>query len=262
MLNLMGMGGNNYLTLIIAYVILAVCSYLVGNISIARILARTQNDDITTHGSGNPGTMNMLRTHGVGIGIRTMVLDMLKGAVPCIVGFFAFGGFNNGMIPHIAIYVAGTSAVIGHIFPVFYKFKGGKGVATAAGMACVAHPIIALILVATYIVLLLLIRIGSLCSLIIAFAYIIYDCVMLSIGKNYVGLGLLILVLLLIVWGHRSNIKRLIEKRESVIDFQDVVNKDIERKKRLKQQKENKSENIPNSNTTNNTSDTNLEKKD
>ena len=86
-------------------------------------------------------------------------------------------------------------------------------------------------------------RIGSLSSLIIAFAYIIYDCVTLIIGKNYVGLGLLLFILFLIVWGHRSNIKRLIEKRENVIDLQDAVNKDIERINKRKQrrlEKENK----------------------
>lgn len=225
------------------YLLLALGSYLVGNISFARIIARTQNDDITTHGSGNPGTTNMLRTHGVSMGFITLILDMIKGAVPCIIGFFAFGGaalFQEGaasMYAHIAIYVAGTATVIGHIYPVFYKFKGGKGVATAAGMACVAHPIIAAILFVCYIVLLIVTRIGSLSSLIIAFAYIIYDCVTLGIDKNYVGLGLLLFILALIVWGHRSNIKRLIHRKENVIDLQDAVNKDVERINRRKQQK-------------------------
>lgn len=225
------------LTLTGFYLLLAVGSYLVGNISFARILAKTQNDDISTHGSGNPGATNMLRTHGVSMGFITLILDMIKGAVPSIIGFFAFGGFDGGLNAHIAIYVAGTATVIGHIFPVFYKFKGGKGVATAAGMACVAHPIIALILFGCYIVLLIVTRIGSLSSLIIAFAYVIYDCIHLITVKNYAGLGLLLFVLLLIVWGHRSNIKRLIQKKENVIDLQDAVNKDVERINRRKQRK-------------------------
>ena len=245
MLSLLGMSAEVQSALITTgwMLLLAVCSYFVGNISFARILARTQNDDITTHGSGNPGTTNMLRTHGVSMGFATLILDMIKGAVPSIIGFFAFGGFNNSLIAHIAIYVAGTATVLGHIYPVFYKFKGGKGVATAAGMACVAHPWIALSLFVCYIILLVTTRIGSLSSLIIAFAYIIYDCVTLIIGKNYVGLGLLLFILFLIVWGHRSNIKRLIEKRENVIDLQDAVNKDIERINKRKQrrlEKENK----------------------
>lgn len=222
------------------YLLLALGSYLLGNISNAKILARTQKDDITKHDSGNPGTINMLRTHGVSMGFFTLILDMLKGAIPCIIGFFAFGGFNNFMEAKIAIYVAGTAAVIGHCYPVFYKFKGGKGVATAAGMACVAHPWIALILFGVYVALLIITKIGSLSSLIIAFAYIIYDSVTLIIDKNYVALGLLIFVLLLIVWRHKANIKRLIEKRENVIDLQEAVNKDVQRINKHRQKKQQK----------------------
>ncbi len=219
------------------FLLLVLGSYLLGNISFARILARTQKDDITTHGSGNPGTANMLRTHGVSFGFLTMILDMLKGAVPCIVGFFAFGGFAGGMTAKIAIYVAGTSAVIGHIYPVFYKFKGGKGVATAAGMACVAHPYIALILLVAYILLLIITRISSLCSLIIAVTYITYDCITLGLAGNWVSLGLLVFVLFLIVWGHRANIKRLLERKENVIDLEAAVNKDVARISKHKQER-------------------------
>ena len=82
MLSLLGMSAEVQSALITTgwMLLLAVCSYFVGNISFARILARTQNDDITTHGSGNPGTTNMLRTHGVSMGFVTLILDMIKGA--------------------------------------------------------------------------------------------------------------------------------------------------------------------------------------
>lgn len=222
------------------FVLLIIGAYFIGNISFARILAKTQKDNITSHGSGNPGSMNMLRTHGVSFGFFTMILDMVKGAIPSIAGFFLFGGFDGGVIATIGLYVGGTSAVIGHIFPVIYKFKGGKGIATAAGLACVAHPIIALILFGCYVLLLIITRIGSVSSLLIATTYIIYDCVTLGIDKNYVCLGLLVFVLVLIIFMHRSNIKRLIEKKENVIDLQDAVNKDVERINKLKEKNKNK----------------------
>ena len=111
------------------YILLIVCSYLLGSVNFARILSKNvMHGDITKSGSGNPGTMNMLRTYGFKAGALTLVLDALKGVIPALVGYFLFGG-DGSNAAYVGLYVGGLSAVVGHCFPVFYKFKGGKGVA-------------------------------------------------------------------------------------------------------------------------------------
>lgn len=225
---------------VLKYVGLIIISYLLGSIIFGRLLSKLQKDDITKHGSGNPGTTNMLRNYGVMYGLLTFVLDALKGVAAALIGYFMFGGADGGVVARAAIYIGGVSAVIGHMFPIFFKFKGGKGVATASGIAFVAHPIVGAILFAVYIVLLLLIRIGSVCSLIVALAYAITDTVMLIMEQNYVGLGLLYFVILLIVWAHRENIKRLLNKKENVLDLNEAVQKDIDRFNALKNKRKNK----------------------
>lgn len=219
---------------VLKYVGLIIGSYLMGSIMFAKILTKTQKKDITSAGSGNPGSMNMLRNHGFFFGILNLILDALKGAIPAICGFFLFGGFDGGVVARSAIYIAGISAVVGHCFPVWYKFKGGKGVATTMGFCMVAHPYISLVIFGVYIILFAITRIGSLCSLICAIIYLIVDTVMLCLEHNYVGLAIIYLVMFLIVWAHRSNIKRLLEKRENVIDIKAVAQKDVDRINNIK----------------------------
>lgn len=219
---------------VLKYVGLIIGSYLMGSIMFAKILTKTQKKDITSAGSGNPGSMNMLRNHGFFFGILNLTLDALKGAIPAICGFFLFGGFDGGVVARSAIYIAGISAVVGHCFPVWYKFKGGKGVATTMGFCMVAHPYISLAIFGVYIILFAITRIGSLCSLICAIIYLIVDTVMLCLEHNYVGLVIIYLVMFLIVWAHRSNIKRLLEKRENVIDIKAVAQKDVDRINNIK----------------------------
>src|SRR5574344_701100 len=125
---------------IIKLVILIICSYFVGNISFARLISKNKEKlDITKSGSGNPGSMNMLRTFGFKIGLLTLVCDVIKGAIPSLCGLLLFG-FNTTM-GTIALYSAGLSTIIGHIYPVCYKFKGGKGIACTLGVFLVADPL-------------------------------------------------------------------------------------------------------------------------
>ncbi len=222
---------------VLKYIGLIVGSYLLGSIMFAKLISKKQNDDIGSHGSGNPGTMNMLRTHGVMFGFLTFILDALKGAISALVGYLIFGGADGGLVARMAIYIGGFCAVIGHIWPVFFKFKGGKGVATTAGIVFVAHPLIGLILFVAYIILLIVTKIGSLSSLLIAVAYIITDTVLLILENNYVGLVLIYIIFILIVWAHRANIKRLIEKRENLVDLKAAAQKDIDRINARKQRK-------------------------
>ena len=105
------------------YIIVCVFGYFLGNISNAKLISKLKKDDITKHGSGNPGTMNMLRTFGFKIGLLTLALDALKGAIPALLGFYLFGGLDAGEIAYVGLYCGGTSAVLGHCFPVFSKVR-------------------------------------------------------------------------------------------------------------------------------------------
>ena len=111
-----------YIALVIAFVV----SYLIGNINFARIFSWAfAKKDITTVGSKNPGTMNMLRTRGFGEAILTLVMEAIKCGVPALVSYYLIGHFYTGYAD-LAFFIAGFAAIVGHCFPVFYKFKGGK----------------------------------------------------------------------------------------------------------------------------------------
>lgn len=111
--------------------IVVVC-YFIGNVNFARVVARVfKHEDITTKGSGNPGMMNILRNYGIGYALLTLLLESIKGGVPALVCGYIFA--NQGLF-EVAFFTAGFSVVLGHNFPVFYKFKGGKGIASTFGM--------------------------------------------------------------------------------------------------------------------------------
>ena len=125
--------------------LLAIASYFVGNANWAIIISRTQKKDIRAMGSGNPGTLNMGRNLGLKFGLLTFFLDIMKGAVPTLVAFFVFRGQkfvgSEILISDLAIYLCGFCAVMGHIYPVVYKFKGGKGIASTIGVMIVCESV-------------------------------------------------------------------------------------------------------------------------
>ena len=126
-------------------VLLALASYFIGSINWAVIISKFKKGDIRKVGSGNPGTLNMSRTFGLKFGLLTFFLDILKGAVPVLVAFFVFRNMkfheSNFMLNDFAIYLCGMFAVLGHIFPITLKFKGGKGIATTIGVFLVAESV-------------------------------------------------------------------------------------------------------------------------
>lgn len=209
------------------FVIVIVISYFMGNFTFARFLAKTRNkDDITTHGSGNPGTMNMLRTHGVWLAVLTLLFDAIKSVVCCVGALYFLGGPSAGYISNIAIYTAGLSCVIGHCYPVIFKFKGGKGVATSLGMAFVAHPIAGPVIMAVFLMIFLISKTASLASILCCIAYVIFDSVMLLYNGYYVSFLLLLCLMGLIVYAHRGNIKRIFSNSENKIEIKDAIQKD------------------------------------
>lgn len=120
------------------FIIMAVVCYLIGCFNFATIIARKRNKDITKIGSGNPGTMNMSREFGLGVGLLTFFCDALKGAVPLLVSYFLYRDYcfsgTNFVVSDFTRYFCGMFVIIGHIFPVTMGFKGGKGIASTLGL--------------------------------------------------------------------------------------------------------------------------------
>ena len=224
---------------IIKSFLLVVFGYLLGNFSSAKFLSRFKKDDITKHGSGNPGTMNMLRTFGFKFGVLTLVLDALKGAIPSVMGYFMFGG--NGLdVAYIGLFTGGFASVIGHIFPVFYKFKGGKGVACIVGMFIVAEPLWAVVVIAGCFIYLLIFKYGVLASFIFITA--------LTVIEGYKFRGNIVICLLLfgiffLTWFlHRQNFFRLLIGKENKVNLfkKKAKLQTVSRNERKKIKKENK----------------------
>ncbi len=125
--------------------IFAICSYFIGNINFALIISKLKHQDIRKMGSGNPGTLNMSRNLGMKIGILTLLLDALKGAIPALVGYLFFAEYRFAdtlfCVSDFAMYMCGLFVIIGHIFPVFLKFHGGKGIASTMGVVIVCTAV-------------------------------------------------------------------------------------------------------------------------
>ena len=125
--------------------IFGVVSYLIGSINWAVIISKFKKIDIRKMGSGNPGTLNMSRNLGFKFGLLTFFLDILKGAVPTLAAFFFFGDdkFVNSefYIYDFAVYLCGLCVILGHIFPLYFKFKGGKGIASTIGVFLIAESV-------------------------------------------------------------------------------------------------------------------------
>jgi len=202
------------------FVVLIVGGYLVGNIFWARIISKIKHFDIQKAGSGNPGTMNMLRNLGFFTGITTLLLDMSKGFVPSLIGFYLFGGASgNG---YVGLFVAGLSVLIGNIFPIFYKFKGGKGAAVVYGMFVAANPVLSGILFFVGFVFLLIFDYASLLSFLVISVCTIYEAYALGLmsGSGNVLLSILLFAIFCLVWfAHRQNIFRLLTGKENKVNF-------------------------------------------
>ncbi|MDD6728956.1 MAG: glycerol-3-phosphate 1-O-acyltransferase PlsY [Eubacteriales bacterium] len=215
--------------MILAFVLIAVISYLLGSLNFSVILSnRLKNDDVREHGSGNAGTTNMLRNYGKKYAVLTIIGDMLKVAVAILIAFAIlkimpisdsdksqFDSLTAGIDTKMLVKsFAGLFCVLGHIFPCFFKFKGGKGVATSGGMVFVIDWRIALILLAIFAVVVLITKYVSLGSIVMALLY----PVMIYIFHRSIVLTIIALVFtIIVVVAHRQNIYNLIHHKESKI---------------------------------------------
>lgn len=210
-----------------SYICIAVVSYLLGSLNFGVILSnKMKKDDVRNYGSGNAGTTNMLRNYGKGPALLTIAGDMIKvfaaiGAAYLITSAFSSES-NNKFIEIIGsedIFLksfAGFFCVLGHIFPCFFKFKGGKGVATAGGMVFAVDWRIALILLAVFIIVVLAARYVSLGSIVMA---LLYPVLIFVFYKNAVLVLIALVFTLIVIIAHRKNIKKLINHTENKIDF-------------------------------------------
>ncbi|QRN86736.1 glycerol-3-phosphate 1-O-acyltransferase PlsY [Clostridia bacterium] len=186
-----------------------IVGYLLGAIPFALVIGKgLRNVDIREHGSGNLGTTNTMRTLGVKIGILVLVGDMSKGFLSAYIGYLLGG-------PNVAL-LAGVVAVVGHVYPVYTHFQGGKGVATGAGAFLFIMPKVVLIAMAVFVVVLLLGRYVSLSSMSAALTAGI--CATLF---GYEGLILYSIwaVAIFVFYTHRSNIGRLKRHEENRVNF-------------------------------------------
>lgn len=224
------------------YFIVVILSYFIGNISFAKILSFIKKDDITKHGSGNPGTMNMLRTFGFKMGILTLLLDALKGASAALIGFYLFGGPDAGITAYMGLYIGGLSVILGHNFPVIFKFKGGKGVACILGVFSVANPVLSAIAFGSAFVYLFIFDYGAIASFIFITVLTVEQA--MHFEGNIVITFLLFTIFFLTWFMHRKNIQRMLVGKENKVNLKKSIKKLYTRKERKAQIKTEKKKEI------------------
>lgn len=198
---------------------LIIGAYFFGNINFSVIISHFKNRDVRKEGSGNPGTMNMLRSFGIKLGWLTLFLDAIKGAIPALLGWWLLGNGEAFMFgaDKTGLFVGGLSAVIGHIFPVLFKFKGGKGVATSIGVCFVAAPLVSLIAFAIGVAFLLTVKIGSLTSFIMTGIPLVFSGVSALYGGRIAEGVLAIAIYVIVLAAHHSNFVRIFKGEEKQI---------------------------------------------
>ncbi len=207
----------------IACAIMAIIAYLIGSINFSVILSKKMAGfDVREKGSGNAGTTNMLRTVGKKAAIITLICDILKGVVAILVAII-LGKIISGSNGALLVQIAGVAVILGHTFPIFFKFKGGKGVATSLGVLIMSNWQIGLICLVFALILIALTQMVSVGSIAAA---ILYPVLTLFIPQNYIVPGnyliYSIVLAVLIVFNHRENVKRLLNGTENKISFKTV----------------------------------------
>lgn len=220
--------------------ILAAVSYAFGNWSMARMIAwNTNHTKISTQGSGNPGTMNMVRRYGYKKGILTLILDAAKGAIPALLGGLLLElGLHEGEMFHysvLGVYIGGLAVIIGHMLPVAFKFRGGKGVACGIGVFLVADPVVALIAFIIAFTVFVVFEYGFIASLSLIVIVTAVQYIRLSVGiglltqitTDYLlAVEILIgVIFALVIIAHRRNFIRLFTGKESKISTTDAIRK-------------------------------------
>ena len=202
------------------YIAIAIIAYAIGSINFSVIFSRKfAGFDVREKGSGNAGSTNMLRSVGKKAAIITLICDILKGVVSILIALVV-GYFVKEVDKSILVQLAGFFAVFGHTFPIFFEFRGGKGVATALGVILLTNWQIGLICLVFALCLMILTKMVSLGSIMAA---VLFPILTIFIHDNYLASGnyiiLGIALGLLVVFNHRSNLKRILEGNENKLSF-------------------------------------------
>ena len=199
---------------VIVSALFAVIGYLLGSVNFAVVISKVKfKDDIRKYGSGNAGATNMSRTYGKAAGIATLAGDILKAVIPVFAAKLLCGD--------VVGYMTGLFVALGHAFPCYYKFKGGKCVAVTAAMALTLEPIVFLILLAIFAIIVVGTKYVSLASIVSALMYpmLVYNIQTMRTGHGDLRVLFAFAVSILVVVLHRDNIKRLLDGKENKFSF-------------------------------------------
>ena len=215
----------------IAYIIIAIIAYAIGSVNFSVIISKKMSGfDVREKGSGNAGTTNVLRTVGKKAAALTLICDILKGVVSILIALLIGVIAKNSANSAIIVEIAALAVVIGHTFPIFFGFRGGKGVATSLGVILLVNWKIGLICLIFALALMVLTRMVSLGSI---SAAVLFAVLTIFVRDSYIGgiefdfsfIIFGILLATLVIFNHRSNLKRIINGTENKLSFKKKENK-------------------------------------
>ena len=201
------------------YIVISILAYFIGSISFSVIFSRKfAGFDVREKGSKNAGTTNVLRTVGKRVAALTLVCDILKGVIPVLIAMAANKIFNVNN--PVLLYLAGIFAIIGHTFPIFFEFRGGKGVATSLGVLITLNWKIGLICLIFAIIIMAITKMVSVGSILSAILFPILTIFMATPEQSNFGtIVISLLIALLVIFNHRSNLKRIKDGTENKLSF-------------------------------------------
>ena len=210
----------------IVYIIMLIIAYLIGSINFSVIISKKMAGfDVREKGSGNAGSTNMLRSVGKKAAAITLICDILKGVIAIAIAMI-LGNIIKDVNKELLVQIAGIAVVVGHTFPIFFGFKGGKGVATSLGVLLISNWQIGLICLVFALVLMILTKMVSLgsCGAAVLFPvltlFINDHCTVLTEGKNgNVYFIYSVILAIIVLYNHRSNIKRILNGTENKLSF-------------------------------------------
>ena len=194
-------------------VLICIAAYIVGSVNFATLIAKINSKDIKKMGSGNPGTMNVLRTIGKLWGVLVFILDAAKGLGFALIGRFLINGADN----YPMAILLGACVILGHIFPIFDKFRGGKGVASTIGVFIAISPIVGSVTLVVLIIMLFGIKYGFIGSMLTITAFAINAILLCQ--NSVLAIVIICLWWALVVFAHRGNIMRLIKGEENTLNI-------------------------------------------
>ena len=212
-----------------AYIIVAIIAYLIGSVNFSILISKKMAGfDVREKGSGNAGTTNMLRSVGKKAAAITLICDILKGVISIVIAIIV-GNIAKNLDRELLLQIAGIAVVLGHTFPIFFGFKGGKGVATSLGVLLISNLQIGLICLVFAVVLMALTRMVSLGS---CAAAVLFPVLTLFINQHYTVLTdgksgrvyfvYSVILAIIVLYNHRSNIKRILSGTENKLSFKNT----------------------------------------